>query len=184
MFRLPADVPGEFRGVMHGIGTGYDNLNEIAVAVSASRVAISLDGGKTFAIRSLAAVPGMAAGFTSAVAWARPGELYLSTENPDPAAAHLIRSLDGGTTWARVDVGNGLPPVPITKLLASSRDASRKTIYAGTWLGVYESTDAGATWHRFGAGLPLAMIDDLYMPSDGSFLRAASYGRGVWDYRF
>ena len=183
VFRLPPDVPGEFRAVMHGIGTGYDNLNEIAVAMSASRVAISLDGGKTFVIRSLAAVPGMAAGFTSAVAWARPGEVYLSTENPDPAAAHLIRSLDGGTTWARVD-SNGLPPVPIRKLLVSPRDPSRKTIYAGTWLGVYESTDAGATWHRFGVGLPLAIINDLYMPLDGSFLRAASYGRGVWDYHF
>jgi photosystem II stability/assembly factor-like uncharacterized protein len=184
IFRLPAGVSGEFRAVMHGIGTGYDNLNEIAVSVSASRVAISLDGGKTFTIKSLAAVPGMAAGFTSAVAWARPGELYLSTENPDPSAAHLIRSLDGGVTWARVDANNGLPPVPIRKLLVSTRDASRKTIYAGTWLGVYESTDAGATWHRFGTGLPLAIINDLYMPSDGSFLRAASYGRGIWDFRF
>jgi hypothetical protein len=184
VFRLPSGVAGEFRAVMHGIGTGYDNLNEIAATMSASRVAISLDGGKTFTIRSLAAVPGMAAGFTSAVAWARPAELYLSTENPDPSAAHLIRSLDGGATWARVDVGNGLPPVPIRKLLVSSRDASRKTIYAGTWLGVYESTDGGATWHRFGSGLPLAIVNDLYMPSDGSFLRAASYGRGVWDYRF
>jgi hypothetical protein len=168
---------------MHGIGTGYDNLNEIGVSMSASRVAISLDGGKTFTIRSLAAVPGMAGGFTSAVAWARPGEVYLSTENPDPSGAHLIRSLDGGATWTRAD-GNGLPPVPISKLLVSSRDSSRKTIYAGTWLGVYESTDAGATWHRFGAGLPLAIVNDLYMPPDGSFLRAASYGRGVWDYRF
>jgi photosystem II stability/assembly factor-like uncharacterized protein len=183
VFRLPANVGGEFRAVMHGIGTGYDNLNEIGVSMSGSRVAISLDGGKTFAIRSLGAVPGMAAGFTSAVAWARPGEIYLSTENPDPSAAHLIRSLDGGTTWTRVDT-NGLPPVPISKLLVSSRDSSRQTVYAATWLGVYESTDAGATWHRFGAGLPLAIINDLYMPPDGSFLRAASYGRGVWDYRF
>jgi hypothetical protein len=183
VFRLPTTVSGEFRAVMHGIGTGYDNLNEIGVSMSASRVAISLDGGKTFTIRSLAAVPGMAGGFTSAVAWARPGEVYLSTENPDPSGAHLIRSLDGGATWTRAD-GNGLPPVPISKLLVSSRDSSRKTIYAGTWLGVYESTDAGATWHRFGAGLPLAIVNDLYMPPDGSFLRAASYGRGVWDYRF
>jgi hypothetical protein len=30
----------------------------------------------------------------------------------------------------------------------------------------------------------MAMVNDLYMPADGSFLRAASYGRGVWDYRF
>lgn len=195
IFTLPANVPGEFRAVMHPIGTGYDNLNEIGVAVSASRIAISLDGGETFTIRSLAAVDGMAGGFTSAIAWARPGEIYLSTENPNVipfAAAHLIRSLDGGATWARVDSvvvngkreSNGLPPVPIRRLLVSPRDASRKTIYAATWIGVYESTDAGATWHRFGDGLPLAIINDLYMPADGSLLRAASYGRGVWDYKF
>jgi hypothetical protein len=66
----------------------------------------------------------------------------------------------------------------------SHRDSSRKTIYAGTWLGVYESTDAGATWHLFGKGLPLVMVSDLYMPADGSFLRAGTYGRGVWDFAY
>ena len=183
IYQLPASVPGEFRAVTHPIATGFDNLQEIAVTMSSSRVAVSLDGGHTFTIRSLASIPGFAS-FATAAAWARPGELYVSTENPSPAAAHLVRSLDGGVTWARVDVGNGLPPVPISKLLVSTRDATRRTIYAGTWIGVYESTDAGATWHPFGSGLPLAMVNDLFMPADGSFLRAASYGRGVWDYRY
>ena len=183
VYTLPASVAGEFRGVTHPIGTGFDNLQEIAVSMSASRVAVSQDGGQTFAIRSLAGVPGFGS-FCTAVAWARPGEIYLSTENPNPAQAHLVKSTDGGVTWARIDQGNGLPPVPISRLLVSTRDATRKTVYAGTWLGVFESTDAGATWHPFGAGLPLAMVTDLYMPADGSFLRAATYGRGVFDYRF
>jgi photosystem II stability/assembly factor-like uncharacterized protein len=183
IYKLPGTVAGEFRGVTHPIGTGYDNLQEIGVAMSASRVAVSLDGGQNFTIRSLAGVPGFGS-FATAVAWARPGEIYLSTENPNPAAAHLVRSLDGGITWTRVDVGNGLPAVPVSKLLVSHRDPTRKTIYAGTWLGVYESTDAGATWHLFGNGLPLVMVSDLYMPADGSFLRAGTYGRGVWDFRY
>jgi hypothetical protein len=183
IYKLPDAVAGEFRGVTHPIGTGYDNLQEIGVAMSASRVAISLDGGQNFTIRSLAGVPGFGS-FATAVAWARPGEIYLSTENPNPASAHLVRSLDGGITWTRIDVGNGLPAVPVSKLLVSHRDPTRKTIYAGTWLGVYESTDAGATWHLFGNGLPLVMVSDLYMPADGSFLRAGTYGRGVWDFRY
>lgn len=182
IYQLPASVSGEFRGVTHPIGTGFDNLDEIAVTMSVSRVAVSLDGGQNFTIRDLSTIPGFAS-FATAAAWARPNELYVSTEHPSPAAAHLVRSLDGGATWARVD-GNGLPPVPISKILVSTRDATRKTIYVGTWIGVYESTDAGASWHPFGSGLPLAMVNDLYMPADGSFLRAASYGRGVWDYRF
>jgi hypothetical protein len=183
IYKLPDSVSGEFRAITHPIGTGYDNLQEIGVAMSASRVAISLDGGHNFTIRSLAGVPGFGS-FATAVAWARPGEIYLSTENPNPAAAHLVRSIDGGITWTRVDVANGLPPVPVSKLLVSHRDATRKTIYAGTWLGVYESTDAGATWHLFGKGLPLVMVSDLYMPADGSFLRAGTYGRGVWDFGY
>lgn len=183
VYRLPNTVSGEFRGVIHPIGTGFDNLQEIAVAMSASRVAVSLDGGQNFTIRSLAGVPGFGS-FVTAVAWARPGEIYVSTENPNPAQAHLVKSTDGGATWTRIDQGNGLPPVPISKLLVSTRDATRRTIYAGTWLGVFESTDAGATWHLFGSGLPLVMVSDLYMPADGSFLRAATYGRGVFDLRF
>ena len=183
IYKLPAAVAGEFRGVTHVIGTGYDNLQEIGVAMSASRVAISLDGGQNFTIRSLAGVPGFGS-FTSAVAWARPGEVYVATENPNPAQAHLVKSIDGGATWTRADVANGLPAVPISKLLVSHRDSSRRTIYAGTWLGVYESNDAGATWHLFGNGMPLVMVSDLYMPVDGSFLRAGTYGRGVWDFKY
>lgn len=183
IYELPLAVPGEFRGVTHPIGTGYDNLQEIAVAMSASRVAVSLDGGQNFTVRSLTGVPGFGS-FTAAIVWARPNEIYLSTENPNPAQAHLVKSTDGGVTWTRADVANGLPAVPISKLLVSPRDATRKTIYAGTWIGVYESTDAGATWHLFGNGMPLVMVSDLYMPADGSFLRAASYGRGVWDFRY
>ena len=58
---------------------------------------------------------------------------------------------------------------------------SPSTLYAATFLGVYRSTDAGATWSRFGTGLPQVEVHDLYMPPDGSFLRIATYGRGVWE---
>jgi hypothetical protein len=34
---------------------------------------------------------------------------------------------------------------------------------------------------QYGGGLPTVQISDLYMPADGSFLRASTYGRGVWD---
>jgi hypothetical protein len=54
-------------------------------------------------------------------------------------------------------------------------------VYAATWLGVYRTTNGGASWTQFGAGLPTVEVSDLYMPRDGSFLRASTYGRGVWD---
>jgi hypothetical protein len=85
-------------------------------------------------------------------------------------------------SWS--DASAGLPAVPVTKLIVSSRDSSGRTVYAATWIGVYETTDGGASWHLYGKGLPLVNVSDLYMPSDGSFLRASTYGRGVWEIRF
>jgi hypothetical protein len=53
-----------------------------------------------------------------------------------------------------------------------------------TWLGVYETTDGGGSWHLYGSGLPMVVVSDLYMPTDGSYLRVCIYGRGVWEIRF
>ena len=43
------------------------------------------------------------------------------------------------------------------------------------------SHDGGATWSRFGSNLPLVAVRDLYLAPDGSLLRAATFGRGVWE---
>ena len=40
--------------------------------------------------------------------------------------------------------------------------------------------DRGATWVRFGSGLPLVEVTDLYLSSD-SPVRAATFGRGFWE---
>jgi photosystem II stability/assembly factor-like uncharacterized protein len=188
-FKLNRDATqGEFRGITHPIGVGYDNQDEIAVAMSGGRVMISTDGGATVRTESLNAprIPGFNT-FVTAVAWANQNELYLSTENPSPGAPHLVRSKDAGATWERLD-GVGLDPakqlprVPVSRILVSTRN--RNTVFVGTWIGVFWTQDGGATWAPLGAGFPMAMVNDLYMPPDGSFLRAASYGRGIWDYRF
>jgi hypothetical protein len=70
--------------------------------------------------------------------------------------------------------------VPVTKLIVSTRDPSGNTLYAGTWIGVYETTDGWASWHLYGQGLLMVTVSDLYMPTDGSYLRVSTYGRGVW----
>jgi len=73
----------------------------------------------------------------------------------------------------------GLPDVPVQKLISNPQDAN--TIFAATDLGVYRTTDGGDHWLLFGANLPQVQVTDLYIPPDGSFLRIATYGRGVWE---
>ena len=122
-------------------------------------------------------------GFNSNIAYANNKVLYVASENPNTGAAgqsvYVVKSTDGGETWKAAS--NGLPIAPISRLLTAPNDLTGNTVYAATYLGIYRTLDGGASWTQYGAGLPTVQISDLYMPADGSFLRASTYGRGVWD---
>ncbi len=62
-------------------------------------------------------------------------------------------------------------------------DSTGNNLYAGTDIGVYQtSTALAAAWVRFGTGLPYVQVDDLDLKTytTGTFLAAATHGRGVW----
>jgi photosystem II stability/assembly factor-like uncharacterized protein len=141
------------------------------------------NGGATFTNKVLLGVAGGWLGFNSTLAYADNQTMYVGSEAPVAGAVmRAIKSTDGGNTW--VNAGTGLPNVPVTKLIVSPRDPGGTTLYAGTWIGVYETTNGGASWHLYGQGLPSVNVSDLYMPTDGSYLRVSTYGRGVWETRF
>ena len=48
-------------------------------------------------------------------------------------------------------------------------------------MGVYRTTDGGQTWRRFGAGMPMVRVTDLFIGQAGNLLRVATYGRGAWE---
>ncbi len=102
---------------------------------------------------------------------------------PD-ALGHLFLTLDGGTTWQRLK-GNGtgldLPNVPIHVVRYDPGDSTNATLYVGTDLGVYRTTDGGNTWQRFGRGMPMVRVTDLFISQSGALMRAATFGRGLWE---
>jgi photosystem II stability/assembly factor-like uncharacterized protein len=165
------------RGSSHSVSVSPLDLNRVAAVSPGGNILVTADGGANWAFRNNK-VAGYA-GFNSNIAWANNTVLYVGSENPNGQAVSVVKSTDGGATWAAA--GNGLPGVPVQKLLAAPNDLSGNTVYAATWLGVYRTVDGGASWTQFGAGLPTVQVSDLYMPRDGSFLRASTYGRGVWD---
>jgi len=89
----------------------------------------------------------------------------------------VYSSVNGGAAWSAS--ATGLPSFSAQSLLVDPTDST--ALYCGTDVGVYRSTDSGATWSRFGTGMPAVSVDDLKVLDDGSALRAATHGRGMWE---
>jgi Calx-beta domain/Domain of unknown function (DUF4214) len=75
--------------------------------------------------------------------------------------------------------GNGIPSIPINALVIDPINSNN--LYAGTDIGVYNSTDGGANWAPFGTGLPRSAVFDLQIQPSFRLLRAGTHGRGVWE---
>jgi photosystem II stability/assembly factor-like uncharacterized protein len=179
-------APILLRAGMHPIGISPDDITHFGVLGNGGNAWFTADNGTTFSNKVLTALAPGWPGFNASLAYADNQKMYVSNEAAVGTTLRVIKSTDGGNTWAHVN-GTGtnvLPAVPINKLLVSPRDPSGNTVYAATWIGVYETKDGGANWKLFGTGLPTVNVSDLYMPTDGSYLRVSTYGRGVWEMRF
>ena len=169
-----------FQG-QHGLAVSPVDSNRIAATAAGGWVVISLDGGIHWTQKQLIGTgpaPGYG-GINIASAWSGDHVIYVGSQSTNPARNHVVKSTDAGLTWHVAD--GGLPRLPLRKILTDPNDLSGNTAYVANVIGIYRTTDGGVTWTRFGNALPQADFSDLYIPADGSFLRASSYGRGVWE---
>jgi photosystem II stability/assembly factor-like uncharacterized protein len=176
------------RSVSHGIGVSPLDPGTIAAAGSGGYVLVSQTGGNSWQEVYLGAyvaptpdpnarVPGWT-GYNANVAWASNDLLYVCSESPLAGSPRVARSADVGLTWTNA-TGN-LPDVPVTKLAVDPLDPSGNRVYAATFLGVYRTTNGGASWQLLGRGLPQMRVTDLYLDPGGLSLAAATWGRGIW----
>jgi len=82
----------------------------------------------------------------------------------NPNDPHVFRSTDGGTTWTGID-GTGaarIPNVPVhTAVIDPTSNGQR--IFVGTDIGVFVTTDGGATWLRENAGFANTVVEELVL---------------------
>ncbi len=97
-------------------------------------------------------------------------------------APKIIRTMDGGESWEDItgfenstESINGFPDVPVFSLLVWPHEIS--TIWAGTEIGLVESTDNGATWALRDDFINTAIWD---MKAVDDQVVLATHGRGVW----
>ena len=92
---------------------------------------------------------------------------------------HVFRTTLGGTAWEDISPAVN---VPHGALELDGADTPT-TIYVGTDLGVLRSIDRGQTWTCLDdIHFPRAPVTDLVLARDARILRAATYGRGVFEF--
>lgn len=90
----------------------------------------------------------------------------------------VFRSDDGGAAWTDCTT-TGLPNLPINAIEVDPWN--RQRVWAAADLGVYQSTNSGASWADFSNALPNAYVGDLAFHPHARVLRAGTRNRGVWE---
>lgn len=161
------------------IAVGPKNPQLVYVGTSAlntppAKVLKSTDGGRSWADLS-AHMPDRL-----------PMDIAIEPGNPQCAYvvfsgfdnSHVCKTENGGKDWYSLD--NGLPNVPANSILIDPRHPSH--LYLGNDLGVYFSSNGGASWEPFTRGLPEAiMAMHLSDSPSNRKIRLASHGHGVWE---
>jgi hypothetical protein len=97
-----------------------------------------------------------------------------------PAGQQIFKTTnlsDPVPTW--VASSNGIPQVPVSGFAVDPQDSN--SLYAGTDIGVYHSSDGGLNWSPLGIGLPRLAVFDVTISNTQRLLRAATHGRGIWE---
>ena len=113
---------------------------------------------------------------------------YISIDplNPDKvwvsfsgysAANKVFATTNGGSTWTNVSAG--LPNLPANCLVYEKNSPDR--IFVGTDIGVYYTDNTGTGWQPYFTGLPNVIVKELEIFYPTRKLRAATYGRGLWE---
>ncbi len=89
----------------------------------------------------------------------------------------VFKSTDSGANWT--NISGTLPNLPANKIIY--RTGGNGDLFLGTDVGVFHRNDESSDWQVLGAGLPNVIVNDLEIHYATETLRAATYGRGIWE---
>jgi photosystem II stability/assembly factor-like uncharacterized protein len=113
-------------------------------------------------------------------------KIAISSTNPDNVYVtfsgysngnKVFSTTDGGLSWT--NISGTLPNIPVNCIVFQNGNSN--SLYIGTEFGVYYTDATMSDWVTFNTGLPNVIIDDLEIQYSASKLRAATYGRGIWE---
>jgi len=145
------------------------------------RMFVSTDGGNTFDSTSI--YMNKRLGFSTSIATHPEKDSTAFVMFSLPEKPKILRTDDLGRSWSDISgfrendtSNNGFPDVIAYTLLVHPEDTG--VLWAGTEIGLFESTNSGETWEYADNGLPAVSIFQLKV-IDGQVM-VATHGRGIW----
>ena len=163
--------------VVHAIAVAPSNTQVIyasrADSVNAMMIR-STTGGNSFGNISGNGLPNkLVTGI--AIDPANPDRVFVSLQNSQGNVVY--RTENGGASWTNY-TGS------LTTLSAHTivyEKGSQDAVYVGTNAGVFRRDATMGNWEPFNTNLPNATVSDLQINYSTGRLRAATFGRGVWE---
>ncbi len=90
----------------------------------------------------------------------------------------VFMTIDGGTTWTNITYNLG--DMPIRNIVVDHTNESN--LYLGAEIGVFTKKMTDTVWSLYNPGLPNSTIKELEVVNGSNTLRAAIWGRGLWEY--
>jgi len=90
----------------------------------------------------------------------------------------IFMTINGGVNWTNItyNLGN----MPLRNVVVDHTKPGN--IYVGAEIGVYTKTISDTAWTLYTPGLPNSTIKELEVVNGSNTLRAAIWGRGLWEY--
>ncbi len=163
--------------------TGGTNLQSLAVAPSNQDIIYAAtfndiykteNGGGSWANKT-SGLPGNSITYIT-VNPSNPNMLWVSLSGFSDGEK-IYYTDNGGNTWT--NYSEGLPSVPANCLVYEM--GTNHALYAGTELGVFYRNAGMSEWILYSQGLPNVIVNELEIQYGVNKLRAATYGRGVWE---
>jgi len=111
-------------------------------------------------------------------------DIAVSDQNPDEIWICYSGYIEGtkvkhydGANWNNYN--DGLPNVPLNTIVYY--EGSDDMLFVGTDIGVYYRDNSMNQWMPFTKDLPSVIVNWLEINENNSTLRAATYGRGLWE---
>ncbi len=191
-----ADCSNQSGFTLSTIAIAKGTSNTIYVGSEGGEVEVTSNGGTSWtsisgngailpirAVTQVVVDPSSATGDVAYVAFSG----FASCSGCD-GKGHIFKTANGtagvATVWTDVSgTTSKLPDIPVNAIVIDPDDPAHNTLYVGTDVGAFFTTDGGLNWSPLGTAnsLPNSQILSLTIHNPSRTLRAATHGRGVWD---